>query len=203
MNRPREIELIEAVLGYTFTPANLGTYLAFHSPIKQDQQVGGPLEFDRLMKELEQRCLEWHASGYTVFLGYPDVAENYIVFAIPNPDPIRLMDIFDVGNYNDISGDTPERAKRYMATLFATDPFVPYLVDAASFRVRFLNPVGAARAGEIAHAIAEIAPESYELVWSPEDPESAPPESGDEAEDPIECLRQSIMTAQKLELWWD
>jgi hypothetical protein len=53
----------------------------------------------------------------TVFLGYPDVAQDYIVFAIPNPDPdpIRLMDIFDVGSYNDNIGDTPERAKRYMA----------------------------------------------------------------------------------------
>jgi hypothetical protein len=197
MNRPRAIDQIEASLGYTFTTGNLGPYLAFQSLIKQDQ-LGRATEFDRLMEELEQHSLQWNASGYTVFLGYLDVVDDYIVFAIPNADPIQLMDIFDVGNYNDSSGTTPERAKRYMAKLFETEPFVPYLTDAANFKVRFINPVSAARAGEIARAIAEFAPESYELVWSPADPES-----GDEAEDPIDLLRQSIMKAQKLELWWD
>jgi hypothetical protein len=111
---------------------------------------------------------------------------------------MQLMDIFDVGSYNDFTGDTPDRAKRYMGGLFATDPFVPYLVDAANFKVRFINPVSVARADDIAHAVAEFDLDAYGLVSAPGDPES-----GDEAADPVELLREFILKEQKLDLWWD
>jgi hypothetical protein len=221
MNRPREIEQIEAALGCIFTSQALGPYSAFCSPVEprfseMSGRLEGHLEIEaasakvhNLTEQLEEYCLPWSAMGYTVFAGYRADFGPQRVFAIANADPIQLMDIFDVGSYNDMTGDTPDRARRYMATLFKTDPFVPYQVDAANFKVRFINPVSAARAGEIAQAVAEFDPDAYafvtpsqfedeeEFAHEPAGPEPEPPD------DPVDAMQQLIMKTRKLELWWD
>jgi len=195
MNRPREIAEIEATLHCTFSTRELGPYVAFQSPLVPSGQADALNECHRLTPVVEQHCLHWNAMGYTVFLGYTDV-DGFAVLAVPDADPLRLMNLFAVGSYNDVTGDTPERARRYMAELFATDPFVPYLVDAANFKVRFVQPVSAARADEIAHAIAEFDPDAWQLLGAPD--------LEDEYDvDPIDLVRQAIVNEQKLELWWD
>jgi hypothetical protein len=221
MNRPREIEQIEAALGRTFATQELGPYTAFCSPIDApiNQTRGRPEgnvpthgvreTLDSVTKQLEEHCLLWSAAGYTVFVGYPNDFGPHSVFAVANADPIQLMNIFDVGNYNDMTGDTPDRAQRYMAKLFKTDPFVPYHVDAANFKIRFVNPVSAARAGEIAQAIVEFDPDAFALVSPPrfEDEgfanQPAGPESRPEDESPVDVMQRLIMNTRKLELWWD
>jgi hypothetical protein len=192
MKPPREIAEIEATLGCTFTTRELGPYVAFQSPLTQDGgQTAALRECDRVTNQVRQHCLRWKSLGYTVFVGYLDFG-GHTLFAIPQADPLQLMDIFDVGRYNDFSGDTAAFARRYMARLFETDPFVPYMVDAANFRIRFLTPVSSARAGELAEGIAEFNPDAYQLL----------PDLG-EVDDPIQHLRQIILKDQKLELWWD
>jgi hypothetical protein len=222
MNRTREIEQIEETLGRMFTTQELGPYSAFCSPIDAPiNETSGRLEgnveiedvlatIHKVTQQLEEYCLRWSAMGYTVFVGYPNDFGPHTVFAIANADPIQLMDIFDVGNYNDMTGDTPDRAKRYMAKLFKTDPFVPYHVDAANFKVQFVNPVSAARAGEIAEAIVEFNPDAYALVNLPRfdddddfADEPAGPEYQRHDESPVDVMQRLIMHTRKLELWWD
>jgi hypothetical protein len=222
MNRPREIEQIERALGRTFTSERLGPYSAFCSPIDLplNEVIGtsdgkikiedGLKKVDGTINQLEQHCVGWNALGYTVFVGYANDFGPNTVFAIANADPIQLMDIFNVGAYNDMTGDTPDRVKRYMSQLFKTDPFVPYHVDAANFKVRFINQVSAARASEIAQAVLEFNPDAYALV----DPcqleddsvpanEHAGPAFELQAESGADLMQRRIMQARKLELWWD
>ncbi len=82
-----------------------------------------------------------------------------------------------------------------MASLFATNPFVPYLVDPANFRVRFLAPVSPARAHEIALAVMEFNPDAYFDLPAIDDTD---PEF-----DPVEHFARVIQERQKLDLWWD
>ena len=117
MNRPREIEQIERALGRTFAAQQLGPYSAFCSPIDvpihevfgtSDGNVkieDGLKKVDRAINALEHHCVAWSAIGYTVFVGYANDFGPNTVFAIPNADPIQLMDIFNVGAYNDMTGD--------------------------------------------------------------------------------------------------
>ncbi len=218
MHRPREIEEIEKALSCTFTSQELGPYSAFCSPIDVPiTQLAGTIDgniqiqdglakVDRTIAELEQQCVRWSAMGYTVFVGYANDFGPNTLFAIANADPIQLMDIFNVGAYNDLTGDTPDRAKRYMAKLFKSDPFVPYHVDAANFKVRFINQVGAARAGEIAQAVMEFNPDAYALINVDDGVPADEPADLDfelQDDDGAALMRRRILKTQKLELWWD
>jgi hypothetical protein len=201
MSRQGEIGRIAAILGgRMFTTRELGPYMAFASPIQGDGQIEAMRQVRVLTSLLERHCPEWHARGYTVFLGYPSDREGQILFAVPGADPIQLMDLFDVGSYNDFTGDTPARAKGYMASLFETDPFVPYQVDAANFKVRFINPVSPARAADIARAVGEFDRDAYEFATAPADVDAAQP---DLDQSPIDLLARRIQETGILGLWWD
>ena len=67
-----------------------------------------------------------------------------------------------------------------MAQLYMTNRFVPYFIDAAGFKVAFMQPVTPERAQEIENAIGAFAPDSYDLA-----------------------NQQVILQTQRLELWWD
>lgn len=185
---------MEAILGCTFTAVRaVDEYAAHHAPLPD-----GPRRYELLQAltaRLDEHCLRFRASGYTVFLGLLDDRDPPGLFAIAGADPIRLMAIFAVGSHNDVIGDTPDRAARFMASLSATDPFVPYLVDPANFRVRFLGPVSLERAREIAGAVLEFDPDAYCEVAQIED--------ADQDFDPVEQLARNIQARQKLDLWWD
>lgn len=202
MNRPPEIKQIEALLGRSFTTVEtIGPYLAFRAPIDEPRvtimPAGSEFPLDRLIETVGEHCLRCHGLGYTVFVGLPDDTGPPSLYAIANADPIRLMAMFDVGNHNDYTGDTPVRARRYMAALSTTDPFVPYFVDPAGFKVRFIDRVSAALARDIAGAVLEFDPDALavgEALTRLED-------AGDL--DIVDALGQVIHERQRLELWWD
>lgn len=202
MNRPQEIEQIEARLGRTFkTLETIGPYSAFRARIDEPRVVftpdGSEFPLDRVIETAGEHCLWCHGLGYTVFVGLPDDVGPLSIFAIADADPIVLMTVFDVGNHNDFTGDTPARARRYMTALLTTDPFVPYSADPAGFKVRFVNHVSAARAREIAEAVLEFDPDAVALGEAFADVENA----GDI--DILDVLGQRIHKRQRLELWWD
>ena len=201
MNRPPEITQIEALVGRTFaTLETIGPYVAFRAPIDEPRftttPAGSEFPLERVIETVGEHCLRCHSLSYTVLVGLPGAGPPSL-FAIADADPIRLMAVFDVGNHNDFTGDTPARARRYMAALSTTDPFVPYFADPAGFKVRFIDQVSAARARDIAAAVLEFAPDAVALG------EALTPveEAGDI--DILDALGQVICKRQRLELWWD
>jgi hypothetical protein len=202
MNRPPEIEQIEARFGRTFTTLEaIGPYMAFRTSIDEPQvtisPAGSEFPLDRVIQTAGEHCLWCHSLGYAVFVGLPDDVGPPSLYAIAGADPIRLMAVFDVGNHNDFTGDTPARARRYMAALLTTDPFVPYFADPAGFKVRFIDHVTAARARDIAGAVLEFDPDAVALGEALDDIE----EAGDI--DIRDALGRVIHRRQRLELWWD
>ena len=202
MNRPPEITQIEALLGRTFTTLEtIGPYSAFRAPIDEPRvaitPAGSEFPLDRVIETVGEHCLWCHGLSYTVFVGLPDDVGPPSLYAIADADPIRLMAVFDVGNHNDFTGDTPARARRYMAALLTTDPFVPYFADPAGFKVRFIDHVSAARARDIAGAVLEFDPDAVALGEALAHVEDA----GDI--DIHNALGQVIHKRQRLELWWD
>jgi hypothetical protein len=175
MDRPPEIAQIEATLGRSFSKMrSVANASAFYVLLPLDSNSQAATEL------IEKHCVQWHARGYTVFVGYVEGDANHGIFALPNINPVRLMESFHVGGHNDLLGDTPVRAARYMGELYKTEAFVPYFVDSAGFKVTFINHVSAARAEEIEHAIVEFDPEAYDLT-----------------------NHETILAHQRVELWWD
>jgi hypothetical protein len=175
MTRPFEIQQIEATLGPTFdTVRRLSNHAALYASLPADEDTNA------LTDRIAEHCVRWNAMGYTVFVGFLEGDRSHGIFAFFNANPVQLMEIFNVGSHNDFFGHTPNRAQRYMRKLYETDKFVPYFIDAAGFKVRFIKPVSAVRAREIEKAIMDFDPDACD--------------SANEA---------AILQKQKLELWWD
>jgi hypothetical protein len=202
MSRPSEIAQIEGFIGRSFTTVErVGEYPAFRVSLTGPRVVFNvertEFPLDEVIETVCERCLRCHALGYTVFVGLTDDTGPQAIYAIADADPIRLMALFDVGSHNDFIGDTPARARRYMAALLATNAFVPYYMDAAGLKVRFIDPVSEARARVIAHAVVEFNSDAVTLVETLADDEHA----GDV--DIVDLLGRTIHQRQRLELWWD
>src|SRR5262245_51632728 len=120
MNRPPEITQIEALLGRTFTTLEtIGPYSAFRTQIDEPRvtltPAGSEFPLDRVIETVGDHCIWCHGLSYTVFVGFPDDVGPPSLYAIAAADPIRRMEVFDVGKHNDFTGDTPPRARRYKA----------------------------------------------------------------------------------------
>lgn len=101
MNRPPEIEQIEARLGRIFTMLEaIGPYSAFRAAIDVPRVVftpdGSEFPLDRLVETVGEHCLSCHGLGYTVLVGLPDDVGPPWLYAIADADPIVLMTAFDV-----------------------------------------------------------------------------------------------------------
>jgi hypothetical protein len=174
MHRPLEIQQIEAILGPTFDSVRrLGNHAAFYGTVPDDSTAA-------LTEKIAEHCVRWHAKEYTVFVGCIEGDRTSGLFAFFNINPVQLMEIFNVGGHNDFFGHTPNRAQRYMRRLYETDEFVPYFIDAAGFKVRFVKQVSAARAQEIEKAVLDFDPDAYDAA-----------------------NQFAILQKQTLELWWD
>ena len=175
MHCPIEIHHIEATLGPRFEKIRrLSHHSAFYATLPAGETT------TELTAKIEEHCVCWHAKGYTVFVGSLEGDHGPGLFAFFDITPVELMEIFNVGSHNDFFGHTPNRAQRYMRRLYETDKFVPYFIDAAGFKVRFVASVSAARAQEIEQAVLDFDPDAYDAA-----------------------NQSAILQKQKLELWWD
>jgi hypothetical protein len=175
MTRTPELQRIEATLGRTFSvvrPLPDGSALYLRLPNHESGHT--------MATQIEEHCLRWNTEGYTVFVGMLSGDRHYGIFALPNVDPVRLMEIFEVGRHNDFGIDAAGRAARYMRALYETDRFVPYFIDPAGVKVRFVERVSVARAGEIEASVLDFDPDAYEFA-----------------------NQEAILREQKLALWWD
>jgi len=175
---------VERTLDVTFTSWHeLAGRHALVAHIDQTRQ-------DELIDAIEPRCVDWDDAGHTVFVGALGHGPHG-VFALPVVDPTELMAAFAVGSHHDLSprGDTAARARLAMQQILRDAPFVPYFIDAAGMKVRFVDPVPPLLAQRIEVAVLDFDLEALDLI---DDDGREPP-----------SLASSIHRTQRLQLWWD
>jgi hypothetical protein len=111
------------------------------------------------------------------------------LYLVRSGEAIDVARQFEVGSHS-MSGHEDDTCKM-LSVVFAVAPFTPLLVNAAAFEARFTRPINESLAQQVLHVITEHDCQGMDYYAS------RLPDMSDEE------IISSLVTEQKLHLWWD